>query len=168
MPRAINKIRRRSTVGIGDVLDPLLEETLVFGAPIVLGPSFSTLRFQADWQREWERWRATIMPKAMKHRPGFRPFAMYATGEIETRQLLKAAPRVGFTYVDVIQRGGATARHWLDLPAGYLEPEATYLHRLGIVDHHELERFWAWCQEPNPECDRCLVDHYPLEAALHN
>jgi hypothetical protein len=167
MPRAIARIRRRFTGDVATTIDELLEETLVFGCPIVLGPTFSTLRFQSDWQREWDRWRDTILPKAIEHRPGLRPFAMYAAGEIAPRKLRKPAPRFGYTCVEVLNRGGFTVRHWLDLPAEYIEPEAAYLHRLGIVDDDELDRHVSWVAEANPDCDRCVVDHYPLEAALH-
>jgi len=167
MPRTLARIRRRFVGDVAASLDPHLEETLVFGCPVVLGPSFSTLRFQSDWQREWDRWRDTILPKALRHRPGFRPFAMYAAGEIAPRKLRKPAPRFGYTCVEVLNRGGSTVRHWLDLPGEYMEPEAVYLHRLGVVDDDELERHRAWVGERNPDCQTCPVDHYLLEAALH-
>ena len=167
MTMARRRFRRRLVGVFGELIDPLLEETLVFGCPVVLGPSFGTLRFQSDWQREWDRWRDTILPKALEHRPGLRPFAMYAVGEIAPRKLRKPAPRFGFTSVHVLNRGGSTVCHWLDLPAEYMEPEAVYLHGLGVVDDDELERHRAWRAERNPECPTCPVDHYPLEAALH-
>ena len=167
MTLARRRFRRRHVEGVAERLDWLLEEELVWGLNRVLGVGFGQLRGVQHWRFEWDRWRATIMPKALRYRPGVRPFALYVIGEIPRRPLWKTPPAFGCEFVDVADGGGATVRHWVGLPAEYQQPEAEYLRDLGIVDEDEFQRHLEWVAEPNPDCDRCLADRYPLEAALH-
>jgi hypothetical protein len=157
MPRAAAKIRRRHMHGQAEVLTDETEEHLVHGLYLMVGPPamFTTVD---QWRLAWDRWRDVVLPKVITHRPGTRPAACYITGEIPPRPLLTPLPEVhGWWHIDVHDRRGGTARHYLNMPAPYLEPEATYLHRLGIVDAAELGRHRAWLRDGGA---------YPLEEDL--
>lgn len=169
MPRARTTIRKRFTDGVTDVLEWTLEETLVFGSVRALDPTFNRLHHQREWQHEWNRWRDVILPKVIATRPGTRPFAMYAAGEIPPRPVLRQPlARWHFTRAIVTQPDGSHVTHYLDAPASHVMPEVDHLVALGLVDDAELRRHREWLREANPECSRCPVDHYHLEMALHD
>ena len=168
MPRARSTIRKRYIDGVTNVLDWQLEEELVFGCVQALDPSFNRLQHINEWQHEWDQWRDTILPKALEARPGTRPFAMYAVGEIPPRPTRAEIPRNRrFDTVSVRQLDGSNVTHYLNAPSVYVKPEIDHLVDLGIVDGDELERFRVWQLEANSECDKCPVDRYYLETALH-
>jgi hypothetical protein len=167
MPRAPAKIRKRFIDGHTVVLDWELEETLVYGVPVIFGPP-CRLQTADEWRREWNQWGSTILPKSLEHRPGTRPVAMYAAGEIEPRRLRMPLPvGHGFWRVDVRHRDGRTVTHWLNVPMPYMLPEVQHLKRLGIVDADEARRHREWVTRPNDECDTCAVNSYPLEMSLY-
>lgn len=167
MPRAPARIRRKYVEGQTEVLDWELEETLVFGVPVITGPP-CRLRTATEWRSEWGRWRDVILPKVIEYRPGTRPFAMYAIGEIPRRELVLPLPLSnGFWTIDVRETNGTVTTHYVDVPEPYMERQSKHLHRLGIIDDDELRRHRKWMRTPNPECDRCAVDLYPLEMSLH-
>lgn len=167
MPRAPAKIRRRYIEGQTEVLDWEIEETLLYGVPLVFGPP-CRLQTVDEWHREWSRWRDVILPKCIEHRPGTRPFAMYATGEIPAREPAMPLPHGhAFWRVDVRHLDGEIVTHWLRVPPPYMEPEVAHLYRLGIVDAEERRRHREWTRARNPECGRCPVDSYPLEVSLY-
>lgn len=164
MPRAIARIRKRYVDGVTEVLDWQLEEELVFGCMRALGPSFNRLRQAREWAHQWDRWRDVILPKAIEARPGLRPFAMYAAGEIPPRPVLREMPTTRrFMAVVVPEANNTNTTHYLDAPARYVKPEVDHLLDLGIVSRDELQRHHQWMQEANPECDVCPVDRYCLE-----
>ena len=168
MPRARSTIRKRYIDGVTNVLDWQLEETLVFGFMQGLDPSFNRLQHVNEWAHEWDQWRDVILPKALEARPGTRPFAMYATGEIPPRPVRATPPpQRRFEVVVVGQRDGTTVSHYLNAPATYVKPEIDHLVDLGIVDADELQRYREWQREANPDCEHCLADRYRLEMALH-
>jgi hypothetical protein len=108
------------------------------------------------------------LPKVLEARPGTRPFAMYVVGEIPRRELSMRLPDGhNYEHIDIRQDDGSTVRHWIHVPAMYLEHEVKYLNRLGIVDSAELKRHKAWMRERNPDCECCPVDHYRLEMSLY-
>lgn len=159
MPRAPARIKKRFIEGETEVLDNEAEETLLYGYPLV----FDTLcawRTLDEWRHHWNRWREVILPKCVEHRPGTRPVAMYVCGEIPRRELRINLPdAAGWKHIDVRGRDGRTVRHWLSVPMPFMEPEAAYLHRLGIVDAKELRRHRAWHRDGR--------DDYPLEMGLY-
>jgi hypothetical protein len=166
MPRAPAKIRRRYIQGQTEVLDWQVEETLVYGCAVIIGPP-CMFRSIDEWQREWARWGDVILPKVIEHRPGTRPFAMYATGMIPARELRMPLPlSSGYWAIDVRHRDH-TERHYIDVPEPWVEAEVKHLRRLGIVDDREYRRHLQWMQERNPDCDRCAVDTYPLEMSVY-
>ena len=166
MPRAPARIRKRYIEGVSDVLDWELEETLIYGVPRVFGPP-SRFKTVDDWARDWARWRDTIMPKVIEHRPGTRPFALYAIGEIPRREPVLPLPEPnGFWHVDVRDRDGRTTTHHLNVPEPWMRPEVMHLREHGIIDDDELRRHRAWMRQRNPDCDSCAVDSYPLEMSL--
>ena len=168
MPRARSTIRKRYIDGVTNVLDWQLEEELVFGCVQALDPSFNRLQHINEWQHEWDQWRDTILPKALEARPGTRPFAMYATGEIPPRPTRAEVPtNRRFDTVTVRQQDGSSVVHHLNATATYVMPEVDHLVALGIVDHAELQRHREWLHEANPHCECCLADRYRLEMALH-
>jgi len=108
-----------------------------------------------------------ILPKCIEYRPGTRPFACYATGEIPARELRMPLPAShGYWQVEV-RHAGEIVNHWLNVPMPFMEQQPTYLRRLGIVDAAEWKRYRAWMKVPNPECCECAVDSYPLEMSLY-
>lgn len=158
MPRAPARIRKRFTEGDLEVLDWETEETLLHGYPLLLD-TLASFRSIDQWHGAWNRWRDVILPKCIKHRPGSRPVAMYVCGEIPHREPKMPLPESnGWRFIDVRDRSGKVTRHYLDVPEPFMEPEVTYLHRLGIVDADELREHQAWQQG-----DR---DRYPLEMSL--
>jgi hypothetical protein len=167
MPRAPAKIRKRFIEGHTEVLDWELEETLVYGTTLIFGPP-SQLRTAAEWRREWSQYRDIVLPKVIEYRPGTRPFAMYAVGEIPPRELAMQLPQPhGFWHIDVREQDGTLTTHYLDVPKPFMQPEVEHLRRLGIVDAAELRRHREWMQTKNPECDQCAIDRYPLEMSLY-
>ena len=168
MPRAKSLIRKRFVDGVTDVLDWQLEEELVFGCVQALDPSFNRLQHINEWLHEWHSWRDVILPKALEARPGTRPFAMYATGEIPPRPTRAEIPRSRrFDTVSVRQLDGSNVTHYLNAPSVYVKPEIDHLVDLGIVDADELRRYREWQREANPDCECCLADRYRLEMAVH-
>jgi hypothetical protein len=167
MPRAPARIRKRFIEGTTEVLDWEIEETLVYGVTRLFGPP-SLFKAADQWRREWNRWRDVILPKALEHRPGVRPFAMYAAGEIPPRELIVPLP-VSHEWwtVDVWNDDGTVTTHYIDVPAPFIEPEVDHLRRLGIVDAEELRRHRAWMNTMNTECDPRVADTYPLEMSLY-
>lgn len=167
MPRAPAKIRKRFIEGTTEVLDWETEECLLYGYPLVFD-TLASMRSIDDWRAAWSRWRDVVLPKCIEHRPGTRPVAMYVCGGIPRRELRINTPETaGWKHIDVRDRNGKVVRHWLDAPTTFLEPEAAYLYRLGIIDGAELRRHKAWLRKPNPECGTCTIDTYPLEMSLH-
>jgi hypothetical protein len=163
MPRAPARIRRRYIEGQTEVLDWQEEETLLYGVPLVFGPP-CRLQTVEEWRREWSRWGDVILPKCIEHRPGTRPFAMYATGLIPARELAMPLPvSHGFWRVDVRHAGREIVTHWLNVGQPYMRHEVDHLHRLGIVDAAELKRHRTWMRTANAECSTCAADTYPLE-----
>lgn len=161
MPRAPARIRKRYIEGI-DVLDWELEEALVRGESM-FGP-LHALQRRDDWRRAWDRWGEVILPKALEHRPGLRPFALYAIDAIEPRELRMQLPAVhGWTLLRIPDNRGRITTHYLDVPEPFIEHEARYLHRIGVVSDHELRRYRAWVQRG----DTAARDTYPLEMSLH-
>jgi len=167
MPRSPAKIRKRYVEGTTEVLDWQVEETLLYGATVIIGPP-CMFHTRDEWQREWDRWGETILPKCIEHRPGTRPFAMYALGMIPARELRMPLPvGNGYWYADVRDRNGNSTRHYLDVPEPFIEREVNHLRRLGIVDSEEYQRHRQWTRRKNPECDQCAIDSYPLEMSLY-
>jgi hypothetical protein len=165
MPRAPARIRKRYIEGTTDVLDWELEETLVYGVPLVFGPPprFKTVD---DWARDLDRWRSVILPKCIEHRPGTRPFAMYAVGEIPRREPAMPLPQPnGFWTVDVCERNGSTTTHYLNVPEPWMRPEAKHLREHGIIDADELRRHREWLRQLNDNAR--ASDSYPLEMSLY-
>ncbi len=159
MPRAPARIRKRFIEGTTEVLDHEMEECLVYGYPLVLD-TLASLRTIDEWRAAWSRWRDTVLPKVLEHRPGTRPAAMYVLGEIPRRELRINVPDAVYgTHIDVRGRDGKTTRHWLAAPPTFLEPEVTHLHRLGIVNDEERARHRQWRQRGG--------DPYPLEVSLY-
>lgn len=159
MPRAPTKIRKRFIEGKSHVIDYELEETLVNGCFWLFGPP-AMLRYRWEWQRSWDAYGDIILPKVIEYRPGTRPFAMYAIGLIPRRELRMPLPRPhGFWSVDVTEENGEPTKHWLDVPARYMEPEAKYLRRLGIVSEDEYQRHREWRRKGG--------DPYRLEVSLY-
>ena len=168
MPRARSTIRKRYIDGVTNVLDWQLEEELVFGCLQALDPSFNRLQHVNEWAHEWDQWRDVILPKALEARPGTRPFAMYAVGEIPPRPTRAKIPtNLRFDTVMVTQRDGSSVVHHLNAPSLYVKPEVDHLVALGIVNADELQRYREWQREANPDCECCLADRYRLEMALH-
>ena len=145
MPRTKSIIRKRFTEGT-DVLCSEIEETLLRGHGL-LGTALE-LRTLDDWKLWWSKWRATIMPKALEHRPGTRPVACYITGEIPMRPVLREPPLShGFLKLYVPARDGTGV--WLhDYPEPFMQAEVDYLFDLGIVDAAELKRHRANLRKP--------------------
>lgn len=160
MPRAPARIKKRYIEGQTEVLDWEIEETLVYGVVRVFGPP-CILKRRADWVREWNRWRDVVLPKVIKHRPGTRPFAMYAVGEIPPRELALPLPEDnGYRRLIIDDANGKPVTHWLDVPEPHMLHEVHHLRRAGIVDAAEYRRFRAWVNASKRE-------PYPMEMSLY-
>lgn len=167
MPRAPARIRKRFIDGETEVLAWDIEETLLYGYPLVFGP-YSTMPSIDDWHVAWNRWRDVILPKALEHRPGTRPVAMYVLGEIAPRELIvPLAADAGWHHIEVRQRNGRKDTHWLNVPMPFMRREVDHLRDLGICDAGEYRRHREWMQTRNPDCDPCAIDTYPLEMSLY-
>lgn len=141
MTRATATIRRRWSEGT-EVLSYELEQSLLRGQGC-LGTSLE-LRTLDDWQRHWARWRDTIMPKALEHRPGLRPLACYVVGEIPPRPV-DIEPRLSHGWFKLyVPASNGTGQWHYDYPEPYMRHEVAYLRDLGIVSPEEYRRWRAW------------------------
>lgn len=141
MPRAAATIRSRWSEGT-EVLSYELEQSLLRGQGC-LGTSLE-LRTLDDWQRHWARWRDTIMPKALEHRPGLRPLACYVAGEIPPRPV-DIEPRLSHGWFKLyVPASNGTGQWHYDYPEPYMRREADYLRDLGIVSAAEYRQWRAW------------------------
>lgn len=168
MPRAPAKIRKRFIDGVTEVLPWDIEETLVYGYPLVFD-TYASMRGIDEWHVAWGRWRDVIVPKVAQYRPGTRAVAQYVIGEIEPRELTITPPvDHWYRHLDVRHRDGRIVTHWLNVPTPFMVPEVEHLRRLGLVDADELNRYRAWMKMRNPDCDTCHYDPYPLEQSLYD
>lgn len=141
MPRAPARIRKRFTEGT-EVLHYELEQSLLRGQGCI-GTALE-LRTLDDWQRHWARWRDTIMPKALEHRPGLRPFACYVTGEIPARPVEIVPPLSHGWFKLYVPASDGTGAWHCQYPEPYMRREVDYLRDLGVVDAAEYRRWRAW------------------------
>jgi len=168
MPRKVSRIKRRFVEGLTEVLHWELEETLVYGGPVILGPHCGNLNTLDEWRVAWDRWRDVVLPKSIEYRPGLRPVAQYVVGEIEPRELVTPLPKDSrYSHIDVLHPGGRTVRHYLNVPKPFMVPEVQHLRRLGIVDDAEYQRYRDWLTQRNPDCEECVVDNYRLEMSFY-
>lgn len=166
MPRATARIKRKYIEGHTEVCPWEIEEALLRGVSL-FGP-VGELQRRDDWQRAWDRWGAVILPKALEHRPGLRPLALYAIGEIPARELRMPLPAVhGWQMLRIPDETGQITVHYLDVPEPFIESEATYLRRLGIITEQELRRHRAWMRRHNAECEYSAPDTYVLEMGCY-
>lgn len=167
MPRATAKIRKRFVDGVTEVLAWDIEETLVYGYPLVFD-TYATMPSIDEWRTAWDRWRDVILPKALEHHPGTRPVAMYVLGEIPRRELVvPLAADARWDCIEVRHRNGRKESHWLNVPPPFMQPEVDHLRDLGLCDADEFCRHRKWMQTRNPDCDTCAIDTYPLEMSLY-
>jgi hypothetical protein len=147
MPRAAKKLLKRYVEGM-DILDSEIEMSLLLGYGL-LGTDIH-LRTLDDWRRLWDRWRDTVMPKAIEARPGLRPFACYVCGELPERPVLVEPPLSnGYFRLYVPARGGTGTWHYR-YPEPYQRSEAAHLFELGVIDKEEMKRHRAWIRKVNP------------------
>lgn len=141
MPRAPKRIRKRYVEGM-EILDSETEMSLLLGFGL-LGPDIH-LRTRDDWQRYWEQWRDVVLPKAIEHRPGLRPFVCYVLGELPERPVLMEPPLAnGYFKLYVPARDGTGSWHYR-YPEPYQRSEADYLFELGVIDRQEMKRHREW------------------------
>jgi hypothetical protein len=147
MPRMPAKIRRRYREGL-EILDSEVEESFLRGEGLLGTPP--ELRTLEDWHTQWARWRDVVMPKAIEHQPGLRPFACYVCGEIEPPPLLRPVPLTArfFKLYIVSTRGDGQWHH--RYPEPYQRDETLHLRDLGVVDDAELKRHRAWRRDGMP------------------
>jgi hypothetical protein len=164
MPRASRKIQKRYDEGV-EVLDFEMERCFLVGYGL-LGTHIN-LRTLDDWRFHWQRWRATVMPKALDHRPGLRPFACYVCGEVPERPVLTPPPLShGFFHLYVPARDGTGTWHYR-YPEPYQRAEPKHLLDLGVIDKAEIRRHREWQATRsetacgNPQCT------YPFEQGLY-
>lgn len=158
MPAVRAKCRKRFNEAC-EVLDWKVEQQLLVGHIRNREPSANTLRTSSEWCEAWYRWRDVILPKAIEARPGLRPFAMYATGELPPRPVHEL-PRHQGVAVDVEHADGSVARHWLRAPAAFVKPEPDHLFDLGVVDRDEVLRHRQWVRDGKPDTYRLEVSYY--------
>lgn len=156
MPQALSRPRKRWTEGT-DVLRSEIEQTLLVGRGVI-GTAVE-LRTLEDWQRYWAQWRATMMPKALEHRPGVRPFACYVTGEIPPRPVEIAPPLSHNWFKLYVPASDGTGAWHCEFPEPYMRREVEHLRDLGIVSAAEYARWRAWRKRGG-----CT---YPVEQGLY-
>ena len=162
MTFAKRRFSRRVGLGGAEVLPTWLESELVFGCDRIFGPHCNQLVGLRQWQVAWSRWREPLLAKSLKYRPGLRPVAMYVVGELPAREF-ERVPLELERFEGVTVRGdGGESTHWLNVPLPWMVPEVEHLRRLGSVKPAEYRRFKAWASTPNPDCESCFVDRYPL------
>jgi hypothetical protein len=161
MPRALAKIRKRLQDGL-QILESELEQTLVYGEGII-GPAIE-LRTLEDWKASWEQWRHIVLPKAIEHRPGTRPFAMYVVGEIPEREVVMQPPLSSNYFKLYVPSRDGTGRWHCRYPEPFMRAEHLHLQDLGIIDDAEMKRARAWRKQRTSNCpQRCQLETYPLD-----
>jgi len=165
MPRIGRRIRKKYVEGM-EVLDSELEESLLFGRGCI-GTALE-LRSLDDWHRLWARWRDTILPKVLEHRPGTRPLAMYVVGEIPARPVVMQPPMMNCFFKVYVPGRDGHGKWFYDYPEPYMLREAKYLRDLGVVDAAEWKRHVAWTRRGNgPYRGPYSLGDYTLEQGLH-
>lgn len=164
MPRAPARIRRKYVEGT-EVLCSEIEETLLRGEG-VLGVAIE-LRTLDDWKHWWSRYRDTIMPKALEHRPGVRPTACYVTGEIPMRPVRVDPPLSHNWFRHYIPGRNGTGVWLCNYPEPYMQAEVKYLRDLGIVDDEEFRRHKAWQRERSQYRGPYCLGEYTLEQGMY-
>jgi hypothetical protein len=165
MPRTRKIIAKRWTEGT-EVLDSEIEETLLVGQG-TCGTALE-LRTLEDWKRIWSRWRGTIMPKSLEHRPGSRPFVCYVVGEIPPRPVVVEPPLSNGFFKLYVPGGNGTGQWHYRYPAPYQQDESAYLYDLGVIDKAELRRCRSQEREGYPAYrGPYWLGDYPLEQGLY-
>lgn len=156
MLRMPNAICRPYVEGM-TILDAQTEDTLLRWQGTA-GPSIS-LRTLDDWRRLWGQWGDTIMAKAIEHRPGLRPAALYVLGTIPPPRMVRPLPAFHAFATLYVNNEDGTGRQWVIVGEPYRENEAAHLYREGIIDDEELRRHREW--------QRTRQDTYPHEQGLY-
>lgn len=164
MGRAVAVPRRPFVWGM-EILDVSTEQVLLDGRG--WGDSTIRLRWREDWVEVWGRWREVILPKVIAYRPGTRPFAAYAAGEIAEREVVVPPPlSVDWFRVYVPSRDGSGAWH-CRYPAPYQRPEVEHLRDLGIVDDDEYDRHREWVRTRSTASGSRYRDGYTFEQGAY-
>jgi hypothetical protein len=162
--RNVPRCRRKSSIELG-----LIEElNCVYWTPLLPGSQFKSL---AAMRETWERHRDDILPHYIRQRPGTRPFAMYALGELPLPPLKhEPTPYALQTVID----GRTIYCSWYYFGTrtgrgGYYHGgsswgEFQYLRRLGVIDCAEAKRAAEWIDDRYDAPGRECGNYVPLSA----
>lgn len=163
MPRrTVTKCQRRPTVNL-DVLD---EWNLAMWSPLIPGKTFPSLDAMRDcWRRHGDR----ILPHYIKQRPGTRPFALWALGELPL-PALKHKPAPHSLRVTMGETTIYSAWHYFGTTtgedghycAGAAWGEFTHLRKLGVIDDAEASLAEEWIDDRYYVPNRPYRDYRPL------
>lgn len=160
--RKVLRCRPRSTVDL-DLLDEL---NCVEWVPILPGTQFKTF---AAMRSVWNRWGEKILAHYVGQRPGTRPFALWALGELPLPELkhqpndhsLKTTIEGRVFYSPWWYFGTRTGEGGYYL-GGSAWGQFQYLRGLGVIDDAEAALAEKWVDDRNPGKHRERRDYKPL------
>jgi hypothetical protein len=145
--RTVVRCRPKSSSDLG-----LIEEiNCVYWVPLIPGTQFKNLE---SMRSVWNRHGSRILANYVRHRPGTRPFAMYALGELRLPPL-RHQPLDHLHRTTIGETVFFSAWHYFGTrtgPDGYYCGGTTwgefhYLRRIGVVDDAEATLAEQWIDD---------------------
>jgi hypothetical protein len=162
MPRPSARCPQRSKLEL-DLLDEL---NCVYWTPLLRGIEFKTLDNMRDC---WRRHGGKILPHYIRQRPGTRPFALWALGELPLPPM-KNKPVEYSLSVTISRKKFYSAWHYFGTESGedgYYHGgttwgEFTYLRKLGVIDDAEARLAKEWVDDRHDVLNRPYRDYKTL------
>lgn len=152
--RNVTRCRPRSTVE----LDPVEERNCIEWIPVLPHSQFRTF---AAMRAVWNRHGATLLRHYVRQRPGTRPFALYALGELPIPAVRHQPKRhalqtviEGTVFLDRWHYFGSRTGEDGWYCAGSAWGEFEHLRRIGEVDDAEAELAEEWADDRHYIPDR--------------
>lgn len=162
MPRSTTRCPQKS----GSTLDVLDELNCVYWIPILPGVTFRNLgELRSCWSRHGEG----ILANYVEQRPGTRPFALWALGELPLPPL-KFEPKPHSLYVTIGTTTIYSPWHYFGSKTGpdgyYCAGESwgqfQYLRKLGVVGDAEARRAETWIDDRYYVPGRSIETYRPI------
>ena len=160
--RNVTRCQPRST----NELDPAEERNCIEWIPVLPHSQFRTF---AAMRAVWSRHGAALLRHYVRQRPGTRPFALYALGELPMPALRHEPKRhslqtviEGITFFDRWHYFGSRTGDDGWFCGGAAWGELEHLRRIGEVDDAEAELADQWIDDRHYDPDRDARHYQPL------
>jgi hypothetical protein len=160
--RNVTRCRPRSTVE----LDPAEERNCIEWIPVLPHSQFRTL---SAMRAVWDRHGAALLRHYVRQRPGTRPFALYALGELplpalrhQPKQHALRTVIEGITYYDPWHYYGTRTGDDGWYCGGSTWGEFQHLRHLGVIDDAEAKLADQWIDDRRYDPDRDRRYYQPM------